>query len=554
MRDGTVLRADVYRPTGEGRYPVIVERVAYELVNRTAPYAEFYASRGYVFVGQNTRGSFWSEGQFTVARDDGWGDRKDGYDTIEWCAEQPWSNGRIGTMDGSWSGLTQYLLAPTRPPHLVTMFVRQGPSGLYPAGGIRSLAMARMFWIGQFIERLKHESAPAGSRHRASELEKAVADGGRIFQHLPAGENPWLDDIAPFLKEDVDHPDYGPYWSDHDTRRMAHEIDVPVFHLAGWYDSLLPSSLAMYEGIRRRGLTQATREGQRLLVGPWIHGPMAPDRSVAGELDHGPEASLGLNEFRLRWFDFWLKGEKNAAMDGAPVRVFLMGANRWLDLTDWPPPGVTYTPMYLRAGIGRDGASLNNGTLSFEQPQEDEPPDSFEYDPSTAVPTVAMTAKQQGAPADHRPIEGRLLTYSSAVLEEDLAVVGPIRMVLFATSDCPDTDWFVRLLDVWPAGRSLNVQRGSLRARYRGSLESPELMQPGRVYRFDIDVSATAQVFKAGHRIRVHVTSSEFPPFERNMNTGGVNARESTGRVAQNAVIHSRGQPSHIVLPILGRV
>lgn len=550
MRDGTVLDATIHRPEGDGRYPVILERVAYELEARTAPYAEFFASRGYVFVGQNTRGSFWSEGEFTFPGwDDGWGERKDGYDTIEWCAAQPWSNGRVGTVDGSLSGWTQYVLAPTRPPHLTTVFVRAAFTG-YPRGGIPNLGFRRISMMHFYIGVLKHASAPARWRQKLSELETAVKDSDQLVRILPSGPSPWLDDIAPYLAADADHPEYGPHWRARDPLTMAHEIDVPVTHLVGWHDPNLRHTLAMFEAVTRNGLTPATRHGQRLLVGPWVHGEMTADQSVTGEVDHGPEARLGLNETRLRWFDHWLKGEPNGAIQGPPVRVFLMGAGRWHDLPDWPPPDVTYRPVYLRAGSGGDAASLNNGLLSFEPPA-DEPPDSFDYDPMMPVPTVSMSFERKGAPMDHRPVEGRILTYTSGPLEKDVTVLGPIRMVLYGASDCPDTDWFVRLLDVLPDGRSLNVQWGALRARYRNSFESPELMRAGSIYRFEIDLAATGQLFKKGHRIRVHVTSSEFPPFERNMNTGGINAREAVGRVAHNTVFHDAAHPSHVRLPIL---
>jgi putative CocE/NonD family hydrolase len=550
MRDGTVLRADVHRPEGDGRYPVILERVAYELEARTARYAEFFASRGYVFVGQNTRGSFWSAGEFTFPGwDDGWGDRKDGYDTIEWCAAQPWSNGRVGTVDGSLSGWTQYVLAPTRPPHLTTMFVRAAFTG-YRRGGIPNLGFRRISMMHFYIRVLNHASTPARWRPKLSELEAAVKESDQLVRILPSRPSPWLDEIAPYLAADADHPEYGPHWRARDALTMAHEIDVPVMHLVGWHDPGLPHTLAMFEAVTRKGLTPATRHGQRLLVGPWVHGEMTSDQTVTGEVDHGPEARLGLNECRLRWFDHWLKGEPNGVMDGPPVRVFLMGAGRWLDLPDWPPPDVTYRPVYLRAGSGGDAASLNNGLLSFEPPA-DEPPDSFDYDPIMPVPTISMSFERGGAPMDHRPIEGRILTYTSGALENDVTVLGPIRMVLYGASNCPDTDWFVRLLDVLPDGRSLNVQRGALRARYRNSFESPELMRTGSIYRFEIDLAATGQLFKRGHRIRVHVTSSEFPPFERNMNTGGINARESNGRVAHNTVFHDLAHPSHVMLPML---
>ena len=552
MRDGTVLRADVYRPAAPGRYPVIVERVAYELDARVAPYAEFYASRGYVFVGQNTRGTFWSEGADTVGRDDGWGERKDGYDTIEWAGVQPWSNGRVGTVDGSYSGFTQYLLVPTRPPHLATMFVRMGPSEGYQdmafPGGI-GVPATPFWWVRQLLSRYTHESAAAGSEAIVARLQKAVGDPEAVMNHLPSGECPVVDGITDSFAESMRHPEDGAYWWPLNARRMLHEVDTPIMHLGGWFDDFLSSTLTCFSGIRENGRSEETRRDQRLLVGPWIHGPLAPDDRQAGELDFGPATSLGINEYRLRWFEHWLGGVDNGVMDTAPVRLFLMRANRWVDFDEWPPPGVQYRSMFLREGSGARESSLNNGGLSLDKPSEGEQPDTYEYDPANPVP--ALTLSLRHGPTDHRSVEGRMLTYTSEALQRDLTVIGPVKLVLHAGSSAPDTDWIARLCDVWPDGRSMSLCRGGLRARYRNSFEKPELMKPGQAYQFEVDLAATAQVFRAGHRLRVQVASTEFPVRERNMNTGGVNSEEAVGRVARNTVFHDPARPSHLVLPVM---
>jgi len=230
------------------------------------------------------------------------------------------------------------------------------------------------------------------------------------------------------------------------------------------------------------------------------------------------------------------------------VRVFLMGANRWLEAESWPLPDITYQPMYLRAGTGQTADSLNNGNLTFALPDGEEPAESFLYDPVTPIESL-LTYPLLG-PKDHRPVAGRMLTYTSQPLEHDLTVIGPVKAVLYAMSSAPDTDWVVRLCDVWPDGRSMSVCDGILRARYRDSFAQPALMQPDQVYRFEIDLQATAQVFQAGHQLRVEVTSSDFPRYDRNLNTGGAFGTEKQGQIAKNTLFHDGLRASHILLPI----
>src|SRR5262249_22963392 len=258
-------------------------------------------------------------------------------------------------------------------------------------------------------------------------------------------------------------------------------------------------------GVQTGARTEVARRAQRLVIGPWIHGPAAALQSRAGEVDFGPGAVLDLNAHRVRWYDHWLKGEATGALDDAPVRAFLMGADRWLDLETWPPPGTVAQPLYLRQGTGAGESSLNGGRLSFAPPEGEEPPDGYAYDPIDPVPSLRRYPEL--GPVDHRPIEGRVLTYTSEPLERDPTVVGPCGAVLLASSSAPDADWVVRLCEVWPDGRSLPVCDGILRARYRESLRRPEQLVPGEVYRFAVDLWATAQVFRAGHRLRVQVTS-----------------------------------------------
>lgn len=337
------------------------------------------------------------------------------------------------------------------------------------------------------------------------------------------------------------------------ARRRNCELSNPYaqLHLGGWYDGLLAHTLAMFTGIRASGRTENARRSQRLLIGPWVHGPMEPDNTRQGDVDFGPEASLGINTFRLKWFDFWLKGVQNGTQDMPVARLFIMGKNRWQDFDGWPPPGVVSTKLYLWPAQP-DAETAPGGRLDFNPPQVADASTSYMYDPSDPVPKHRATEGfRSDGPIDLSPVESRKIVFTTSPLDRPLTVIGPITARIFAKSTARDTDWFVSLTDVWPDGRSMRVQEGALRARYREGFDREVLTEPGRPYSFDIDMRATAQVFAAGHRIRLAITSSQFPPRERNMNTGGTNGEETMSVVAHNTVLHDRDHASCVVLPVL---
>jgi uncharacterized protein len=552
MRDGTILRAVIYRPAASGRFPVLVERVAYDLGPRLRTYGPYYAERGYVVVGQNVRGAYASAGKLVPFRDDGWGANQDGYDTVEWAAAQPWSNAHVGMLDGSYSGFTQYCVAPTRPPHLRALSPREAGGDVYAdwvfRGGAHQLHFTRSWTMQTCRGWLSHPGAP-GTAAQGEHLERALAEGlDRWLGHLPLRACPPLEDLplVDWYFDHLGHPDDGPDWQAMNLATRYVEVDVPILHIGGWFDFFLGGTLRAFQGLQAHARTEAARRAQRLVIGPWVHGPAGTAQQQAGEVDFGPEAILDLHAHRLEWYDYWLKGLANGALDTPPVRAFLMGANRWLDFDSWPPSAVTYRPLFIHQGsVG----SLQGGRLSFEAPDSAERPDSFTYDPREPVPSLIMYP--QLGPKDHQPVEHRVLAYTSDVLQADLAVAGPVTAVLHASSSALDTDWVVRLCDVWPDGRTLSVCDGILRARYRNSLEQPSLLTPGDVYQFQVDLWSTAQVFKVGHRIRVHVTSSDFPRYDRNLNTGGPFGTETDSVVATNTVFHDAVRPSHVLLPVL---
>jgi putative CocE/NonD family hydrolase len=384
---------------------------------------------------------------------------------------------------------------------------------------------------------LSEESTRIRVQQAADHFERSLWD-------LPLTSWPPVDGLADSYWQALSHPDDCPYWWSVSVSRVHDRIDVPILHLTSWYDSHQSGGLRAFVGIRARGRSAACREAQRLIVGPWMHGEPYLGQRQFGEVDFGPEAPIDLHALRLRWYDYWLKGIETGILDTPPVRLFLMGTNRWLACSDWPPPDVTYRSLHLRSG-----AEPGQGSLTFDDPPVDDPPDSFVYDPAEPVPSLVSSFAVR--PVDCRPIEDRVLLYESDVLQADLHVVGPVKAVLYAASSARDTDWIVRLCDVWPDGRSLLVCDGILRARYRESFERQVLMEPGQVYRFEVDLRATAQTFRAGHRLLVHVTSSDFPRYDRNLNTGGMFAQESEFQFATNSVFHDAVRPSHLVLPIL---
>lgn len=550
MRDGVILRAEVYRPQGEGKWPVIVERfLADPADHTTAETGTFFSQHGYVYVYNNIRGTVQSEGEFFPLVDDGWGTNQDGYDTVEWAARQPWSNGKVGMYGGSYGAFTQYVTFPTRPPSLKAGFAIYGshlrevafPQGIYRLEEHRGWAN----WMAlNCLPGLPTTADQAAIRAR---INQTWAEMDRWHRHLPLRAFPPLAGLSHWYFEHLTHPAGDPWWAQTDSTQHFGEVDVPVMHVGGWYDMYTNGTLGHFLGIRAQGRSAHCRLGQRLLVGPWAHWstlaiPPQP-------LDFGPDLTFPFQEVAVRWFDHWLKGEENGVVDEAAVRVFLMGENRWLTMDEWPPAAVTFTPFYLHQGVGQTAVSLNNGNLTPERPTTDESPDHYTYDPQ--APIIGYEPSTERNQLEQQGREGRLLTYTSALLTEAVTVVGPVQAIVYAASSAPDTDWFVRLCDVLPDGRSIKVCEGMARARYRTSLASEEMMTPGQVYRFTIVLNATAQTFLPGHRLRVHVTSSDFPQYERNFNTGGPFGEEVAGQVAINTIFHDRQRPSHIVLPIM---
>ena len=555
MRDGVVLRADVYRPETPERLPALLLRTPYsKSAAREDSQFRRLAAHGYVVVSQDTRGRYMSDG---VARphDEG----EDGYDTIEWVASLPHVNGRVGTFGGSYSATTQLLAAPLRPPHLAAIFPSSSYNSRYDMvfqGGAFYLADGLSWNLGQGADVRRRVLQAGVSRDGPigmTESERQMFANHWLW-HLPldAMDAMELRRFAPAYFEMLRHPSYDDYWKTFDVEARHREFDVPAYHLTGWYDTLLNGTLRNFAGLRRHARSERARSGQRLVVGAWTHARPTMASTKIGDVDFGPAAGFDLEALIVEWFDLWLKDAPANVLSRAPVRLFVMGDNAWRDEQEWPLARAVPTTFYLHsagAANTRDG----DGVLSETTPS-DEPADRFVYDPWNPVPT-GQRGGYSRVPADQRDVERRqdVLVYTTAALRSPIEVTGPITAHLWAASSATDTDFTVKLVDVLPDGTARMLTDGILRARYRTGPVAPRLLTPGRPEELTIDVGATSNVFGAGHRIRIEISSSNFPRFDRNPNTGGTFGRDAELRRAEQTVFHDARRASRIVLPLVPR-
>jgi putative CocE/NonD family hydrolase len=551
MRDGVTLYADVYRPAAEGRYPVLVSSTPYSTERFPTAYdaAVYFAQRGYVYVFQDIRGRHESEGTWEPFSSDA----KDGYDTVEWAAKQPWSNGKVALQGGSYLGQNQWRAAQTAPPSLVTIFPMVASTSLYHDWITLNGAWRLSFNFGWGPVRQESRIMQNPGPHTVPGLRAIHYD--QVQWHLPlntmqklVGRN------ARFYDDWLAHPDYDAYWKPYNAEEVFDKIGIPVHTLGGWFDIFSQGTLRGYVGMSQKGATEKARRMSHIVIGPWGHGPS----QKFGALDFGPEANVDALPVQLRWYDYWLKGIDNGLASEPPVKLFVMGRNEWVHEREYPLARTEYRPFYF-ASAGSANGHRGDGRLSWEKPAGGSAPDRYRYDPDDPVPSLGGNnccgTPTPAGPLDQRPIEGRrdVLIYTSDVLQEEVETTGPVKVVLYASSDAVDTDFVAKLVDVLPDGSSYNMAEGILRARYRESTATPRPLTPGQVYRMEIDMVGTSVAFLKGHRIRVHVTSSHFPQFDRNPNTGAAFGTTAEVRVAQQTVYHDAERPSHIVLPVIPR-
>ncbi len=471
-------------------------------------------------------------------------------------------------MGQSYLGATQYLLAPTRPPHLKTAFPVSAAADfhqcwVYHTGGAFELGWQIPYAILMERDSLERQGLtdtllPALERDLApAHIAFAPPLTDAAYRRLPLmAWDDLLQPVARYLSDYLRHPDDGPYWWPINLERQLHNVNIPMYHVTSWYDIFLRGGLANFCGLRQHALTEEARAQQKLLVGPWAHRfpYTSPSSGDTGDIDFGDHARIELHETQLRWFDYWLKGMDTGIVDDAPVQLFVMGENVWRDEDDWPLARTRYTPYYLHSQ-GQANSLRGDGSLSPVTPGQ-EPPDRFVYDPNDPAPSCGGNTLiiPMGA-QDQRQAEQRadVLVYSTEPLAAPVEVTGPITVELYAATNAPDTDFTAKLVDVRPDGYAQNLADGIIRARYRASRTRPTLLTPGEVYHFRIDLWATSHVFFAGHRLRLEISSSNFPRFDRNLNTGEDPATSSQMRTAEQTIFHDARHPSHIVLPLIPR-
>ncbi|MCC5939215.1 MAG: CocE/NonD family hydrolase [Lunatimonas sp.] len=550
MRDGTILYADIYRPAKPGKYPVIVTRTPYGLQRENVHHERMtkFAQRGYIGIVQDVRGRYESDGKWEPFRDEA----NDGFDTIEWIAKQDFSNGKIATQGGSYLGHNQWAAATQSPPSLDAIFPSVASTNLYANWITMGGAFRLSFNYGWGVVRMPNRIMLPQYWHTATYTPEELTYDN-ILMHLPLhnGDLESGNYAVQHYRDWVQHESYDEYWRSISDEERFEKVLVPAYNTGGWFDIFLMGTLNGYVGMKNRGGTAVARQGTKLLVGPWGHGP----GTKFGDLEFGDHAFIDLFEEELRYYDFHLKGVKNGLDTEKPVKIFYMGENQWRQEDNWPIPGTEYKEMYLSAD-GPANTLRGGGKLSFEKPSQTGS-DTYMYDPNQPVMTYGGNnccgTPTVAGPKDQRTIERRhdVLVYTSEYLTEPITVAGPITMKLHAATDGPDTDWMIKLIDVYPDGKSYPVSEGILRARFKDGLDKINFLVPNQVYEFEIEMMGTANVFLPGHRIRIDITSSNFPQFDRNPNTGKPLGSDAEIRIAKQTVRHGGATPSHIVLPIV---
>jgi len=585
MRDGVHLATDIYFPALNGcvvqeKFPVILERTPY---NKSAAeyvtHGTYFAKRGYIYAIQDVRGRFSSEGDwYPFAKE-----APDGYDTVEWLAAKPWSDTQVGTMGGSYCGSSQSALATLNPPHLTTMIVAVGASNYYHCSMRQNGALEQRFMIYAFRMATTSKEALADPILKAA-LDRAYSNVGEWIMRTPLkkGRSPLrlLPNYEQWVIDLFTHGEYDDYWKQRGyaiSQYYKEHADVPTLYFGGWYDSYARATCENYTALNKIKKTR-----QILLMGPWTHGGWGV--SYAGDIDFGNHSLINYDDLRLAWFDHFLKGRRTEVVDWTPVKIFVMGTGDgennyqgrlnhggyWRAEGDFPLPDTQFTPYHLHA----------NGRLSTTPAHTpDHLPSRFSFDPRDPVPTVgggisatASLIMQAGAfdqrgrmdffgCEDTLPLDARsdVLTFQTYPIELDVEVTGPITIKLHAASSALDTDFTAKLIDVYPSnadhpdGLAINLTDSIIRARYRNGWEKPELMKPEEIYEFTFQLYPTSNFFKKGHCIRLDISSSNFPRFDVNPNTGGDLGIERRFQLAEQAIYHDAQHPSRVILPVIKR-
>jgi uncharacterized protein len=553
-RDGVTLHADIYRPKSADKFPVILMRTPYDKsVNWAVSPVFKMVPRGYVVIIQDVRGRYTSEGEWYPFRHE----QADGYDTVEWAAALPYSDGKVGMIGASYVGATQMLAAIAQPPHLTAIAPNMTASNYHDGWTYQSGAFEQWFdqnWTSQLaqntLERLIHQNTDA----RVGTAALPIANYPVFnFGQLPADAQ-LTAAIAPYYLDWLAHPDYDDYWKQWSIEENFSKITVPMLQVGGWYDIFNAGTLRNYMGAKAHGATEAARTQQHLLIE--IGGHSGFGRRI-GDVDFGPHAvENGYTDVILDWYDFILKGIKNQFATDKPVKLFVMGANEYRQEDDWPPPQARTTKYFLHSA-GKANSVRGDGSLSTSLPKS-EPADNYVYNPANPAPTVGGplccdAEHMEPGPRDQRAVENRddVLVYSIGPLTSDLEATGPVTADLFVKSSAVDTDFTAKLVDVAPDGFAQDLTEGILRMRYRSSPEHVTLMNPGQICEITVDLWATSNVFLKGHSLRLEISSSNFPRFDRNLNTGEEIKFARTMATANHTILHDAQHPSALILPVM---
>lgn len=548
MRDGVVLRADVLCPAETGRFPVLVYRTPYGKDAAQQEYKTFQHAleRGYAIVIQDVRGRFHSDGEFRPYENEG----RDGYDTIEWAASQPWSNGAVGTIGLSYPGAVQWLAAIQSPPHLKAMvpaMTFSTPQNFFYAGGTWDMSWIEWIWNNiAWDARVKNNLS--GPRSYKDALAAWKQEGSTMLNTLPLLDVKPLQQVAPYYFDWLRHPPEDVWWNWSELQDKYSRTTAAVLNLSGWYDDNYgpEGATTNYAGLVK------TRAGQKnndthLLVGPWVHGVDSTSKTRSGERDFGPSAAIDYDDVVLTWMDHYVKGADNGVDRQKPVRYFVMGRNQWRESDQWPPRAVP-TPMFLAQAAG----TIRTGQLQARSPTNKESFSQFVSDPSNPV----TNAFRSSGAHDYAALSQRddVLTFDSVELQQETEVTGPIGVRMWVSCECPDFDLWTRLLDVAPDGRAINLMSPGIdvqRASYRDLKKGRQLLSPGKVYELKLDKLLTSNLFLQGHRIRLQISATFAPNFSRNLQSGESEANSTEMKKARIRVFHDAAHPSQLVLPII---
>jgi putative CocE/NonD family hydrolase len=554
MRDGVRLSTDIYTPRNEGKFPVILIRTPYkkEMVELQA---RSYARRGYAVAVQDCRGRFGSEGVWEPFINE----PKDGYDTIEWLAAQPWSSGKVGMIGGSYVGWVQWWAASQHPPHLVTIIPNVSPPDPFyniPYEHGAFFILGAMWWADVL------ESNATGDLSGAAMGKIGDKKYGKLLNTLPVIDldKTVLGKENPYWRHWIAHPVDDDWWEQADFLAKLRDVNLPVFHQSGWFDGDGIGTKLNYQQMKEFG-----HANQKLTIGPWGHTDTSARKF--GEHDFGPQAVIDLQRDYLRWFDHWLKGVDNGITREPLVSIYVMGANQWLHGASYPLPATKFTRLYFTSA-GKANTSKGDGSLTFDEPPDGAPADKYVYDPGDPTPDPdffewteeqdkqvrAAEDKKKEAEAHHEQVTASrpdILVYQTPTLTEPLTFAGPLSTVLYASSTAIDTDWFVSLVEIEKDGKTFSLASGKLRARFRNGVKNAELLKPGEIYEYKLDLWHTGITVPAGCKLRVEVASASFPAFSRNLNTGGHNETETKFVSATQAIYHDKQHPSHVLLPVI---